>query len=490
MALRQIPADHRMKAKTLEQLGNSSAVVYAELPPPQPGPQEMFLESDVDIVFYGGAAGGGKSAALLLDFARSSLTDNPLYGGVIFRRTSPMIRNEGGLWDESAKFYPPVGATAKETRLEWSFPSGATVRFAHLQHEKNIHDWQGSQLSRVGFDELCHFSESQFFYLLSRARSTIGIKPLIRATMNPDADSWVASFIDWWIGDDGIVRDDRSGVVRWFIRHNGKVHWSDAPETLSEMSGGSTPKSFTFIKAKLSDNPILTEGDPDYLSNLQSLHPVDRARLLDGNWRTRMEAGSVFQRNWFEIVEPEYLQQITQARGADWEEFRFWDFAATELDIKGPDPCATAGVKIRRVGDTFYIMDDTEVFESPGQANATVYNTATQDGQWCKVRWETEPGSSGIRDGYTLINMLRGFDARGMDPVTNKVMRAKPLATAAFNGKVKLVRGDWNAGFLNAAVSFPGTKKGKDSIDAASGAFAALSGSNVAYRETKIKWGH
>ena len=84
----------------------------SQLPPPQAGPQTAFLESDGDIVLYGGAAGSGKTLGLLLDFAQDRLIQNPEYGGVIFRRTYPQIRNEGGLWDESSKLYPTIGVAA------------------------------------------------------------------------------------------------------------------------------------------------------------------------------------------------------------------------------------------------------------------------------------------------------------------------------------------------------------------------------------------
>src|SRR5690606_135321 len=113
----------------------------------------------------------------------------------IFRKTYPQVRNEGGLWDESETLYPLMGAEPIVTRLEWRFPSGATVRFAHLDHESDKYNWQGAQIALIGFDEVTQFSESQFFYMLSRNRSTCGVRPYIRATCNPDADSWVAEMI-------------------------------------------------------------------------------------------------------------------------------------------------------------------------------------------------------------------------------------------------------------------------------------------------------
>ena len=83
--------------------------------------------------------------------------------------------------------------------VQWRFLSGAKVTFAHMLYEKDKYSWQGSQICFLGFDELCHFSENQFFYMLSRNRSVCGVKPYVRATCNPDVDSWVANFISWWI---------------------------------------------------------------------------------------------------------------------------------------------------------------------------------------------------------------------------------------------------------------------------------------------------
>ena len=111
---------------------------------PQPGPQEAFLSSSADIVFYGGAAGGGKTWALLLEPLRH--INNKDFAAVIFRRNSTQVRNPGGLWTESSELYPTLGATGSETVLEWRFPGGALVKFAHLEHEKTRLNWQGAQI--------------------------------------------------------------------------------------------------------------------------------------------------------------------------------------------------------------------------------------------------------------------------------------------------------------------------------------------------------
>jgi hypothetical protein len=160
---------------------------------------------------------------------------NPQFGAVFFRRTTVQIRNEGGLWDESAKLYPAIGGNPAEHVLTWKFPSGAAVTFAHLEHDKTVNGWQGSQIPLICFDELCHFSAKQFWYMLSRNRSMCGVKPYIRATCNPDADSWVAEFIAWWIDQDtGLAIPERAGVLRWFVRVGDDLKWSDRPEGLAQ----------------------------------------------------------------------------------------------------------------------------------------------------------------------------------------------------------------------------------------------------------------
>jgi hypothetical protein len=106
----------------------------------RPSPkQERFLESLADICIYGGGAGSGKSWALLLEPLYH--VKNSGFHAVIFRRTYPQITQPGGLWDQSCKVYPQMGATPNQTDMKWKFPSGATVRFAHLQHDKNVFDW-------------------------------------------------------------------------------------------------------------------------------------------------------------------------------------------------------------------------------------------------------------------------------------------------------------------------------------------------------------
>lgn len=264
-----------------------------KLPPPQPR-QAKFISSNADITLYGGSAGSGKTLALLLDFAQPKLLLNPGYEAVIFRKTYPEIKNPGGLLSQSQELYTPLGGKLVLNPLEWRFPSGAKIAFRHLQHAKDVYSYQGAQFTRLAFDEATHFTEEEVFYLLSRCRSTCGIKPLVRMTCNPDADSWLAKFIAWYLTEDGYPDQRKSFMFRYFVRHEGKIIWANSQQELLEEYPHLQPKSFTFVPAKITDNPILLEKDPDYVSNLMALHPVERARLLDGNWKIQRSQSLLF----------------------------------------------------------------------------------------------------------------------------------------------------------------------------------------------------
>lgn len=274
---------------------------------PQNGFQTKALQSDADIAIIGGAAGPGKTFALLLESIRH--TSNKDFGGVIFRRTSPQIRSEGGLWDTSFELYPVCKAQPRETSMEWLFPSGAKIKFSHLEYEKNKLDWQGSQIAFIGWDELCHFTETMFFYLLSRNRSTCGVKPYMRATCNPDPDSWVARLIDWWIDSDtGLPIPERDGVVRYFIKYGDNYIWGDSYSEVEEKAAhileplitksgliaSDFIKSITFINGSVYENKILLAADPAYLANLLSQDEATRIQLLDGNWKMQISDNDIY----------------------------------------------------------------------------------------------------------------------------------------------------------------------------------------------------
>lgn len=442
---------------------------------PQPGPQEQFLASPADIAIYGGAAGGGKSWALLLEPLRHIA--NPDFGAVIFRRNSTQVRNEGGLWDESAKLYPGAGGSAKEHVLSWSFASGASVSFAHLEHDKTRFNWQGAQIPLIGFDELCHFSETQFWYMLSRNRSMCGVRPYIRATCNPDADSWVARFIAWWIDQDtGLPIKERAGVLRWFVRVGDTIIWADRPEELAHHTmldaDGSRipipPKSVTFIPASLRDNAALMAADPGYMANLMALSHVERERLLGGNWKIRPAAGLYFRREWVTLVD---------AAPAGMRIVRGWDLAGTPK-TEGNDPDWTCGTKIGATPDgRYFVLDHRYDRLSPNGVERLVKGTADHDGRETLIDLPQDPGQAGKAQISTYAKLLAGFNFRSSPVTGDKITRFSGFSAQAEAGNVHVLRGPWNDRWLSELENFPPSDSGHDDdADSTSQAFNALTG--------------
>lgn len=442
---------------------------------PQPGPQTEFLASTADIAIYGGAAGGGKSFALLLEPIRHY--HNSKFGGVVFRRNTVQVRNEGGLWDESINIYLQLQGKPREAVLEWTFPSGARMKFAHIENEKTVYDWQGSQIPYIGFDELTHFTEMQFWYMLSRNRSMSGVPGYVRATCNPDADSWVRKLIDWWIGEDGYPIKERSGKIRWFIRQDDEIIWGDSREELIERFGEEQmPKSFTFISASIQDNKILMQKDPAYLSNLHALSRVERLRLLGGNWNVRQAAGMYFQREWFEIIDV--------LPGNSTQKVRYWDRAATKPNESNKDPDYTAGVKMHKYSNGIYVIEHVgRTRDTPLRVEQFVKNTALQDGYDTTICIEQEPGAAGVADADNYVRLLAGFNVRVRKPTTDKLTRALPFSAQAERGNIKILRGAWNDAFLAELENFDGLGKTghDDQVDAASQSFNELCGNQSVF---------
>src|SRR5690606_17779891 len=136
------------------------------------------------------------------------------------------------------------------------------IEFRHLQRDDTVHEHQGRQYAFIGFDELTHFTERQFWYMVSRLRSTSGVKPYVRATCNPDPDSFVAKLVEWWIGPDGYPIPERSGVLRWFVRVDDELHWYDSEAEARAEHHEAEPLSLTFIASRPADNNALIAKDP------------------------------------------------------------------------------------------------------------------------------------------------------------------------------------------------------------------------------------
>lgn len=431
---------------------------------PNPGPQERFLSTSADIAFYGGAAGAGKSFATILDPLRHMHRKG--FRAVMFRREMTRLVGSGSLWEESQGIYPLTGATSRQSPvLEWRWPSGAAIEMRHLQHEKDKHAHQGKQYAAEYFDEVTEFEESQFLYLLSRLRTTCGIRPYVRGTCNPDPDSWVRRWIDWWIGEDGLPIQSRSGVLRWFVRDGDDMVWFGTEAEALSQYPDRRPLSFTFIPASLADNP---KGDPTYRDRLMALPKVDRERLLGGNWNVRASAGMFFRRDWFPVVD-EPPECVAWMRG--------WDLAATEPTPERPDPDWTRGALVGITRDEkLVIADMASLRGSPGAVERLVLATAQQDGRGVEIGLWQDPAQAGKAQAEHYQNLLSGYVVDFKPATTNKETLAKLWSPKAERGEVLLVRGPWNREFLQEAEAFEGDdgKGHDDQVDAVSRAVVSL----------------
>lgn len=448
---------------------------------PQPGPQEAALACGADMVFLGGQAGGGKTYALLLEPLRHA--DKAGFGAVIFRRTAPQITQQGGLWEKSYDLYPHLGAIPRDGLHDWTFPSGAAIKFSHLQHEKDRLSWKGSAITLLGFDQAEEFTRRQFWYLFSRNRSTCGVRPYLRATCNPvppddETGGWLHELLGWWIGEDGYPVEERAGVLRWFLRVDDKLSWfASAADAIAYrdahgMAATVGPTSVTFIPARLEDNLALMQADPSYAAKLEALPRVERLRLRGGNWLVRETAGTVLDRAWFEIVD---------ALPVGCAAARYWDKAATP----GGRGAETAGAKLLRDRRGLWYLDDV-VHGRWGdlERENVIRMTAMTDGHDVRVYVEQEPGSGGKDSARATIRGLAGYTVRARRVTGAKVERARPFAAQAEAGNVKLLRAPWNADFLAQAHNFP--EGVIDMVDATVGAFNELAAQDIGLGEFRI----
>ena len=452
----------------------------AEIFKPQPGPQETFARSPADIVIYGGSAGGGKSFGLLLNAIRYK--DTPGFGCTIFRRNFNQIFAQGGLWDESVKIYAGIkGALPKWSRGTWWFTddSGAIiskVTFAHIERDLEVFKFQGSQIPMICFDELTHFSEYVFFYMMSRNRSTCGVKPTIKATCNPDADSWVADFISWWINQDtGYPIPERSGKIRWFVRRDGVIYWANHKETLWKKFNLKTdeekqePRSVTFVMSSVYDNKELLQINPQYLSSLKALPEVEKERLLKGNWKIKPAAGLYFKKSqvgeYLPVVPKDVIQWV-----------RCWDLAATEKDENG-DAAFTAGVLIgKRKNGRYIVADVINEQISANNVRTLVKHTAQIDKakyQRVRIRLPQDPGQAGKEQAQSYIKWLSGFDVTAVAETGSKESRAEPMAAQWQAGNFDILIADWNEMYLSQLENFPDGKY-KDMVDASANGFTEV----------------
>jgi len=254
----QLDKDHTSKIITDDTLSTAPKSIQEEATKnvifaPNEGPQTEFLAAGETDVLYGGAAGGGKSYAMLVDPLRYAHRE--AHRALIIRRSMPELRE---LIDKARELYPKAfpGCKYREVEKLWNFPSGAKIEFGFLERDADVYRYQGQAYSWIGFDEITHLpTEFSWNYLASRLRTTDPtIVPYMRCTANP------------------------GGVGAHWV----KKRYIDPCEP-NDSFEGADGLSRKFIPARLEDNPYLAT-DGRYEKMLMALPPTQRKQLLEGNW--------------------------------------------------------------------------------------------------------------------------------------------------------------------------------------------------------------
>ena len=395
--------------------------------PHKPTPKQLaFLLLENQEALYGGAAGGGKSDALLM--AALQYVDVPGYSALLLRRSYTDLSLPGALMDRAKAWLIPTLAHWRDSMKTWEFPSGATVTFGYLERPGDEYRYQSTEFQFVGFDELTQFTETQYRYLFSRLRRSneVDVPLRMRSASNP------------------------GGVGHEWVRER----FIDAQGSI---------ESRIFIPASLPDNPYLDQDA--YLASLNQLDPITRQQLLMGDWSAR-QPGNLFRREWFAVVE-ELPVQINRS-------VRFWDLAATPMR-PGTDPDYTAGVRVDYgVDGLYYVVDVQRMRGTPGEVERLVNQTARMDGISTQIVIEQEPGASGVNTIHHYVTrVLPDYTVRGQRSTGSKVERAGPVSSQAEVGNVRLYRGPWLSPFLDEVEAFP-LGGHDDQVDALSGAFMRL----------------
>ena len=400
---------------------------------PPTAQQNKFLMLDCEDAYYGGAAGGGKSYALLLAYAQ--FADVPGYDGLIMRRTCAELDMSGALMDIADKLwgnYP--GVKPREGGREYEFdtePGQAPARlsFGYLETDKDKLRYQSAGYQYIAVDEVTTFIAPYFTFMFSRLRRAMGawVPMRMRSASNPNGPGrlWVKQrYVD------PITREDRA-----------------------------------FIPANIDDNDYL-DKEPYKRSMAKNLGPIEAAQLLAGDWD--IQASGKFMRHWFKAL---------MAVPAQGRYVRYWDLAATAA-APGKDPSWTAGVLVSESGGQYFILDSIRVRLSPKGVEDLIIQTAIVDRErygYVTIKMEQEPGSAGVNVITHYMVLLAGHEFKG-DKVTGpRELRANALASQAEAGNVFILAKQWNKDFLDEMEVFPGGGH-DDQVIAACGAFNELTG--------------
>lgn len=376
------------------------------------------LLNNVREVFYGGAAGGGKTDWLLAEALQ--YVDVPGYAALILRRTMTQLEMQDSIMSRSHLWLRNTDAIWQPKQKRWYFPkSGATLTFGYLETEQDKYRYDGPAFQFIGLDELTNFRESQYTFLASRLRKPPDMPvPLrLRSASNPGNIGHI------WVKDRFVKSQSRECI---------------------------------FVPAKLEDNAQHVDVR-SYEKTLEILDPVTRRQRRDGDWDADIE-GAFFKREWF--------TQFVDAPPVKLHEARAWDMAASQG--KGD---YTAGARVGHDPDKlWYISNIIAGQYSSLTSRRVIKHAAEMDTTKIPIVLEQEPGSAGKTVAEDMVRYLSGWRVEAIPSIKKKEMRWMPFLSQCEAGNVVIVNGPWNVSFFEQLFAVPFAKH-DDQVDAVTSAF-------------------
>ena len=314
-----------------------------------------------------------KSFSLLME----SLKDitNGKFNAILLRNERDDLQD---LVNTSYQLYDSFGTYNRSINdMTWNFYNGGKLKFSYYagSYEDFETRFRGRQYSYIGIDEITQIAYRKFKFLVTCNRNAYGIRNRFYGTCNPDPDSWVRKFIDWWIDEDGLPIAEKDGVIRYCFMDGetpDQIYWGSTPEEVYEQCKDIIDplwkdeyealgfnkitmfvKSATFIKGKLEENIALISSDPNYVANLAQQDEEQRARDLEGNWN--------FKRTGDDMIKMEDMEKFYNNSEQTMNGVRY---VSADIAFEGGDFCVMWLWEGLHIKDIFVMRENSAKTEA------------------------------------------------------------------------------------------------------------------------------